>query len=597
MDSMQLFQDLPGIRFEDETSCLQDHYGLRPAVFDAELQWQSLGSIRSIPTFDVQLSGVGDSPRPNNMQRFLQAQERSTVPPNVFCPAHDLEDPYYPGETAPGALQSSYPFVLRSRGASPTDSWLDDLSLTDRSSCDGSVFSPRSSVGDMSFEFPRDQYDRTRLFNANSSLRNPAFLRAGFRNGPSAQSNMYEVGGNSYVDPRSVQQYPDAPELDNTDDETSFESKSEYTKNAEWYLTVPREQGGSPFQYPHDEGLGTSVNDSSIDVSVKSENDHAVQQAAGKRNPSVSQTESRRQALKGTAAASRGSSSRVSKRPKQAPLTCSHHPRKSFRNNSEFKKHIQTQHTRPFFCVFAPYSCDGTFGSKNEWKRHVNSQHLRLGFWRCNQGICTTDPSRPNEFNRKDLFTQHLRRMHCPGSRSWRRSEIDLWNQKEAPLLQAQCYVSRRKPPPRSQCGFCGALFEGEGSWDERMEHVGKHFESQGSRATAKLEPNMDKWAEDVELKDWLIAEGLIEWSETSGEWVLARMAGGTGEATLPKSGGSKARKLQPSRGRRTTRDDSEDDIEDSDDPQIVNTEPNDDDELDAEGESDGTFEASSWNV
>ncbi|KPI44897.1 uncharacterized protein AB675_2514 [Cyphellophora attinorum] len=76
-------------------------------------------------------------------------------------------------------------------------------------------------------------------------------------------------------------------------------------------------------------------------------------------------------------------------------------------------------------CPFHAFACPAVFPSKNEWKRHTLSQHLRLGFYRCSLGSCAIDhPSGVtqargyNDFNRKDLFVQHLRRMHadeCPG--------------------------------------------------------------------------------------------------------------------------------------------------------------------------------------
>ena len=65
---------------------------------------------------------------------------------------------------------------------------------------------------------------------------------------------------------------------------------------------------------------------------------------------------------------------------------------------------------RAFPCTFATYGCPSTFTSKNEWKRHVQTQHMRLGFWRCDQ--CPDVHCKPNDFNRKDLFIQHVRRMH-----------------------------------------------------------------------------------------------------------------------------------------------------------------------------------------
>jgi hypothetical protein len=82
---------------------------------------------------------------------------------------------------------------------------------------------------------------------------------------------------------------------------------------------------------------------------------------------------------------------------------------------------------RSFPCPLAPYGCTASFGAKNEWKRHAATQHFRLGFWRCD--LCPPETKtlnshksnnsnnrKPNptynDFNRKDLFIQHVRRMH-----------------------------------------------------------------------------------------------------------------------------------------------------------------------------------------
>ncbi|MCJ1374448.1 hypothetical protein MMC20_005680 [Loxospora ochrophaea] len=196
-------------------------------------------------------------------------------------------------------------------------------------------------------------------------------------------------------------------------------------------------------------------------------------------------------------------------------------------------KHVTAIHTRPFVCTFSIYGCPGTFGSKNEWKRHVSSQHLRLGIWRCDLGACDPKSQRKtssissshppkksslinddgntqdlvyNDFNRKDLFTQHLRRMHAPQSAF--KADQDRFN---ASLDEAskRCLMDIRDPPPYSVCGCCAAngapeaVFKGPGSWEERMEHVGRHLE--GGHANTKA------WVEDVSLRDWLIKEGLIE--------------------------------------------------------------------------------------
>ena len=232
----------------------------------------------------------------------------------------------------------------------------------------------------------------------------------------------------------------------------------------------------------------------------------------------------------------------------------------TFTTPSAMHKHNLTAHTRPFTCTFGPYGCPSRFGSKNEWKRHVSSQHIQLGLWRCDQGACIPHlahhrspsstskkragpPPAPargtekddvivvgahpsdaafNDFNRKDLFTQHLRRMHAP-ARSASAAEKEAF---EASLeaTRRRCWIKTREPPQASVCGYCGVgdgggvgatkegVFEGPQSWDERMEHVGRHLEQgHGQR----------EWREDVGLREWMVREGLIVWEGKEGRWVL----------------------------------------------------------------------------
>ena len=165
---------------------------------------------------------------------------------------------------------------------------------------------------------------------------------------------------------------------------------------------------------------------------------------------------------------------------------------------------------RPFLCPFAPYGCLSTFSAKNEWKRHVSSQHLQLGFYRCDIGACnptfTQSPinvtRQHNDFNRKDLFTQHLRRMHTPWTSAKppsARAREDF--EKSLELVRDRCWVKRRGPPLKSACGWCGQRFEGEGSWEERMEHVGRHIE----KGTVPGDE-----APDEGLRDWAISAGVV---------------------------------------------------------------------------------------
>ncbi|KAJ5453973.1 uncharacterized protein N7458_004929 [Penicillium daleae] len=168
---------------------------------------------------------------------------------------------------------------------------------------------------------------------------------------------------------------------------------------------------------------------------------------------------------------------------------------------------------------------------KNEWKRHVTSQHLKLGFYRCDVGkcsihshastsnaflpasksprsrTCSPPPGQPNDFNRKDLFTQHQRRMHAPWLQAGqRRIPTDAEHTEfEAGLeeVRQRCWHGLRTLPQRSHCGFCKEIFSGEGSWDARMEHVGRHFEREERQALGHEE-------EDLALRAWGLREGIL---------------------------------------------------------------------------------------
>ena len=182
---------------------------------------------------------------------------------------------------------------------------------------------------------------------------------------------------------------------------------------------------------------------------------------------------------------------------------------------------------RRFICSFSHYGCDVSLSSKNEWKRHVSIQHLQLGFYRCDVGSCNPDnnPSmssqktKPyNDFNRKDLFTQHHRRMHKPdsgpGSLANDQNSSD-WRTFEESLehVRNRCWHEKRRPPQRSTCGFCGRVFEGEGSWNERMEHVGGHY-------SRDLPEQCREEREDEDLTNWAVQEGILK-EAPSGRHVL----------------------------------------------------------------------------
>jgi hypothetical protein len=200
---------------------------------------------------------------------------------------------------------------------------------------------------------------------------------------------------------------------------------------------------------------------------------------------------------------------------------CSHAP---FKDSSSLRKHIAAAHTRPFPCAFSFAGCTSTFGSKNEWKRHIASQHLCLQYYRCSSCPQNTVEGKGNEFNRKDLFTQHLRRMHAPFAikKAIAKGDSKLQVEWESHVkeMQTSCLVTRRQPPQRSACPKpdCQSAFEGAGSWDEWTEHVGRHMEKgEGQRLGV-----------DRLLAKWALEEGIIE-PKGDGEYRLSPGSGGNG--------------------------------------------------------------------
>lgn len=258
---------------------------------------------------------------------------------------------------------------------------------------------------------------------------------------------------------------------------------------------------------------------------------------------------------------------------------------------------------RPFPCIFHRYGCRTEFPNKNEWKRHVAYQHLQLCYYRCDIDDCNPEINpalvRPgsngdsdavekiyNDFNRKDLFTQHVRRMHGPSrnpdlcwpaeheantsttvstksakkkkQHSTRKSSTssiklvqstaddEMRFEALLPEIRARCWHVRRRAPSRSNCPFDDVVFDAdfytdsstnstsnytltptlnisshtldsiaeglldgpcERAWEDRMEHVGRHYEKDAH----------------IELTEETIDEDLVAWSIENG--VLYRLA------------------------------------------------------------------------
>ena len=279
------------------------------------------------------------------------------------------------------------------------------------------------------------------------------------------------------------------------------------------------------------------------------------------------------------------------------------HRQSSGSNNSINPSSTPNDAFRPFVCPLAPYGCSGTFTSKNEWKRHINSQHICTGFWRCD--LCPDRPARPNDFNRKDLFTQHLRRMHNPmppppslannpsqasgaaaSSPTHRRQSASAPShrrrssgatavgpaspagpsndefERNLDAVRSRCWVQLRETPQHLACVFCSARlgpggqeladtpveasFSGATCCEGWLEHVGKHLATVsaasktrcassskvGGRAAGAAEALAGTtdaavdvadlspvFARDVVLREWLLAQRLLEWDAREGRF------------------------------------------------------------------------------
>ncbi|TQV90251.1 hypothetical protein IF1G_11084 [Cordyceps javanica] len=110
------------------------------------------------------------------------------------------------------------------------------------------------------------------------------------------------------------------------------------------------------------------------------------------------------------------------------------------------------------------------------------------------------------EFNRKDLFTQHLRRMHGSFNRALTKENNDQQQSEWESYIkgmQQNCLVTRRRPPQQSSCPKPGCVntFDGPTAWDEWATHVGRHMENGEG--------------DDLGVNDWLqcyaLEAGIIE--------------------------------------------------------------------------------------
>jgi C2H2 type zinc finger protein len=209
--------------------------------------------------------------------------------------------------------------------------------------------------------------------------------------------------------------------------------------------------------------------------------------------------------------------------PIQGGFTCSS-CQHEFKDEDSLQKHMKSTHARPFTCVFGFAGCTSTFASKNEWKRHVLSQHVLLHYWICTEPACAEAYKETHGaiFNRKDLYTQHVRRMHVPTQ--FRkplktRKTVPEWDD-QLRRMQEKALVNRCQLPTFLQCpaSACNMEFNGTNAWDDRMEHVARHLEKAALgeehevRFGGKSDPTLNDWAASPHVRIIRPAVGEDRW-------------------------------------------------------------------------------------
>ncbi|KAH9219102.1 hypothetical protein DL95DRAFT_457569 [Leptodontidium sp. 2 PMI_412] len=104
--------------------------------------------------------------------------------------------------------------------------------------------------------------------------------------------------------------------------------------------------------------------------------------------------------------------------------------------------------------IYAFLFCQKTLGRKGDWKRHEGTLHEPQREWRCAESAC----------NRKFLARHKFRRHHESDHGC-----VDCRHDSDPAVMVVLRTASAWG------CGFCVAVLL---TWDERVDHVGNHFEA-----------------------------------------------------------------------------------------------------------------------
>ena len=510
------FHDAPPVLVDEQgplnVSCASKPYNAATSLEDC---WQPMNAAndgtRTVQGLDTHLRNVefylSTFDRPDSGLEYSLDKQKVSRP--------QFDQPWEPSEP--------YPFLDRAqRYVSPGGHWGGDVSASEmESSPSENAWSPPSSQHMNAY--PKNYYD----WNMYGPPRVETPCHGGIGHFPAGSGAYFgqhlestQSNGAPVVAMREIQQYPD-PEPDTEEDARAHSIKIEFVPDQDHQAKYHSVMDDASFRKLHDEALGDSVMDDDSCKDDGEESEDNFSDYSPRKRPQRRSSHSRYTApgspnarrTRPTRRATSDINYRVSKASKQ--------PSTHVRSQPKTRKSRPSNPPRPFVCSFAQYGCPSTFGSKNEWKRHVSSQHLQLGYYRCDVGQCNPDNAKTkngtpvhvrgyNDFNRKDLFTQHQRRMHAPWPQSKtpsQQSKEDFEHSLEA--VRERCWHENRLAPQQSVCGFCGRVFDGPSSWEERMEHVGKHYEKGDGEEK-----------EDDELREWAAKEGLIH-RVGKGRWRL----------------------------------------------------------------------------
>ncbi|KAH7350708.1 hypothetical protein BKA65DRAFT_396115 [Rhexocercosporidium sp. MPI-PUGE-AT-0058] len=522
----------------------------------ASMDWNNMNNID--PSLDKLSFQAGTRSQPP--MSFLQQQQQQQPPTMqrfVNEPQRQLfTAPNLPRELLHGSMAhnsvptSSLPRVSHQRMPSPSLSH-------DLTSSTGSAESPPAD---------QDYYPENQYYGVDNSYYRQSL--PDLQVGPSSYQS-YSVPQNhgfSCVSMDQVQGFADTEDIYYENNDEGFGEvamKSEYTDVDHHHIQTSMKTSGESqsYRYPSDEGIGASIQDegspkstilvddgrtSDIDAEGDMEEmdaEHIPSTPASdtEYTPKATRTRKRRASPNTRAIAPSTKRSRITKAPHKTKgqvtcKSCNHAP---FKDVAALQKHVASAHTRAFVCVFDFAGCTSTFASKNEWKRHVSSQHLNLSAWVCELGTCGTNHSKaghsmsnPNgaitrgsEFNRKDLYTQHLRRMHVPLPVKRKKVGTDAAWEDNIKNLQQTCLKTKRQAPTHLECPVhgCSTTFDGTGCWDDRMEHVAKHLEAQA------LGKGVVRQGDDNYLLSWALQEGIIENKVNGGFRLVLGGGGGAG--------------------------------------------------------------------